>query len=66
MKIILNGEPHNHKGLGTLDSLLDEVGANKNHTALMLNGAITPKEKWRQKKIHENDQIEMLVFVGGG
>ena len=66
MNIILNGDPHIHNGKATIESLLDEVGANKDHTALMLNGNVVPAEKWPITSIQENDEIEMLVFVGGG
>ncbi|MBN2704025.1 MAG: sulfur carrier protein ThiS [Pontiellaceae bacterium] len=66
MKLIVNGETHVHEGNGSVDDLLDELGANKAHTALMINGEVIPSEKWESTPLNENDQIEMLVFVGGG
>ena len=66
MKLIVNGEPHEHRGNGSIDALLEELGANKAHTALMVNGNVTPSTEWDTPVLNENDEIEMLVFVGGG
>ena len=66
MKITVNGEIHEHQGNGSVNALLDELGANKAHTALMVNGNVIPAEDWTTATLNENDEIEMLVFVGGG
>ncbi len=66
MKLIINGESHEHTGNGRVEDLLDELGANKAHTALMVNGEVIPSETWRDTALNENDEVEMLVFVGGG
>ena len=66
MKLTVNGEPHEHLGEGSIEGLLAELGANKAHTALMLNGDVIPSDRWQTTTLNENDDIEMLVFVGGG
>ena len=66
MKLIVNGKPHEHHGNGTIDALLGELGAKKEHTALMLKGEVIPSANWKTTTLTENDNIEMLVFVGGG
>lgn len=66
MKLTVNGEPHEHQGDGSIDALLEELGANKAHTALMLNGNVVPSNDWGTTMLNESDEIEMLVFVGGG
>jgi sulfur carrier protein len=66
MKLTVNGESHEHCGTGTIDALLEELGANKAHTALMVNGDVVPSDSWASTALKENDEIEMLVFVGGG
>lgn len=66
MKLKVNGEPHEHAGDGSIDALLEELGANKAHTALMVNGDVVPSENWATTTLKENDEVEMLVFVGGG
>ena len=66
MKLTVNGYEHDHQGGGSIDALLEELGAKKEHTALMVNGAVIPSEEWHSTTLSENDEIEMLVFVGGG
>jgi len=66
MKLTVNGDAHEHRGDGSIDALLEELGANKAHTALMVNGDVVPAEAWASTALKENDDIEMLVFVGGG
>ena len=66
MKLTVNGEIHEHQAGGSIDALLDELGANKAHTALMVNGDVIPSALWASTVLNENDEIEMLVFVGGG
>jgi thiamine biosynthesis protein ThiS len=66
MKITVNGEPHEHHGNGSVNAMLDELGANKAHTALMINGNVVPSSDWESPGLNDDDEIEMLVFVGGG
>jgi sulfur carrier protein len=66
MKLTLNGEVHEHRGNGSIEALLEELGANQAHTALMVNGEVVPGENWKSTILKENDEVEMLVFVGGG
>ena len=66
MQILLNGETYDYNGLANINALLDDIGANKDHTALMLNGSVIPSDNWKDQKINENDEVEVLVFVGGG
>ncbi len=66
MKLTVNGEPHEHTGEDTIDALLNELGANQAHTALMLNGNVVSSNAWKTTQLNENDEVEMLVFVGGG
>ena len=66
MKLTVNGEPHEYLGDNSIDALLGELGANKEHTALMVNGAVVPSTDWQTTPLNENDEVEMLVFVGGG
>ena len=66
MQILLNGETYDYNGLTNINALLDDIGANKDHTALMLNGSVIPSDNWEDQEIKENDEVEVLVFVGGG
>ena len=66
MQILLNGETYDYNGETNIIALLDDIGANKDHTALMLNGSVIPSDNWEDQEIKENDEVEVLVFVGGG
>ena len=66
MKLTVNGEPHQHAGDGSVENLLDELGAKKEHTALMLNGEVVSSKDWKATTLNESDEVELLVFVGGG
>jgi thiamine biosynthesis protein ThiS len=66
MKLTVNGKPHEHQDGGSLAALLDGLGANPAHTALMLNGAVVPADRWEETQLKEEDNVEILVFVGGG
>ena len=66
MQILLNGETYDYNGETNINALLDDIGANKDHTALMLNGSVIPSDNWKDQEIKENDEVEVLVFVGGG
>ncbi len=66
MNLTVNGEAHEHRGNGTVDALLEELGATKAHTALMVNGTVISSNDWETTMLNENDTVEMLVFVGGG
>ena len=39
MQILLNGETYDYNGLTNINAFLDDIGANKDNTALMLNGS---------------------------
>ena len=66
MQIILNGEPHLKDGDASLPVLLETLEVEKDHTALMLNGVVIPATKWHEHTLQESDEVEMMVFVGGG
>ena len=66
MKLLVNGEPREYEGDGSIAALLAELGAKAAHTALMLNGNVIPSAEWNAPVLKENDEVEMLVFVGGG
>ncbi|MEI6168739.1 MAG: sulfur carrier protein ThiS [bacterium] len=66
MTIIVNGQTHEHKGGGTLDSLLQELGANPAAVALMLNEQMIPRAERASIVINTGDRVEILSFMGGG
>lgn len=49
-----------------LKEYLLEQGFLLEKIAVEKNGDIIPRSKMEQDVIHENDQIEVVTFVGGG
>ena len=66
MKLTVNGQPHDHAGDRSIAALLEELNANPAHTALMINGEVVPAGQWEHTVLNEKDDVEILVFVGGG
>ena len=66
MKLTVNGEPHEHKGDGSVAALLDEMGSRPDRTALMVNGDVVPRARWTGVSLSDGDRVELLVFAGGG
>ena len=66
MDFTLNGEKHSHKGKGTISSLLKEIGAEGSQAAVVVNDDIVPRAKHDSYSLKDMDQIEVLIFAGGG
>lgn len=66
LRLQVNGEPHPHRGDGSLQSLLAETGARPERTAVMVNGRVVKKVDWAGVRLKENDQVEVLMFAAGG
>ncbi len=66
MNIQLNGEP---KPLGTpcsVHDLLVELGLADKRVAVELNGEIVPRSQQATRTLQADDQVEVVVAVGGG
>ncbi len=66
MNLVVNGEPHDHNGRGTIDELLQECQADPSRTAIMINGDVVLRSQWESVKLSECDHVELLMFAGGG
>ncbi len=65
-KIQLNGKKLKiYKNLSIKD-LIKKYKLNENKIAIELNGTILPKQRYKIKKIKNNDKIEIVQFIGGG
>ncbi len=64
-KIQLNGKKIQLNGAISIENLLKKYKINKNKVAIELNGIIISKLNLK-KKIKNNDQIEIVHFIGGG
>lgn len=61
----INGEEVNVNG-ATITEILAKDGYSPERVAVMLNGEILPKTDYSTTKIAENDEVDIVGFVGGG
>jgi len=66
MKITINGKSEEIKIKSTLEEIILKKGLCANNLVLEHNANIVPKEKWKYIILRENDNIEIVSFVGGG
>jgi sulfur carrier protein len=66
MKLTVNGEAYEHKGAGTIASLLAEMRSDPARVAVTLNEAVVPKSRRDAVTLREGDRVEILGFAGGG
>ena len=66
MNLTINGSQHSHEGAGSLAELLEELGANEDQVAMMVNDRIVPKDKRGSVQLKDGDRVEILTFMGGG
>lgn len=66
MKLLVNGrEEHLPKGLTVLE-LLQKLELNPAHVAVEVNSEVVKKALHSSHLLLENDQVEIVTFVGGG
>jgi len=66
MKIFLNGEPREVDNPLTVVGLLETLGLADKRVAVEVNGEIVPRSRHAQHRLNGNDQLEIVVAVGGG
>jgi len=66
MTIIVNGQERTIKEGATLLELLKALGLEGKVMAAAVNMEIVKQDSWDDHKLHENDKLELLDFVGGG
>ena len=66
IKIVLNGDPFELKGPGTVASLLAQLDIDARRVAVEHNLIVLKRAAFEMAEIHEGDQIEIVNFVGGG
>jgi len=66
MRITVNGkEEHLPRGMD-VEAFLQSKGVRLEEVVVELNREIIAREKWRETIIKENDNLEILHFMGGG
>ena len=66
MTIRLNGEPHDLPGPLTVSELLTRLQINRHRVAVELNLTVLKRATYDSITIRENDEVEIVNFVGGG
>lgn len=65
-KMIVNGKKTAWEAGLTVESLLKAGNYRTDRVAVEKNGKIVPKKNYPTEEILEEDQIEIVSFVGGG
>ena len=65
-KIQLNGKKVKIQRNLSIKDLIKKYRLKENKIAIELNGVILPKDHYKNKKIKNNDKIEIVQFIGGG
>ena len=65
-KIQLNGKKVKIQRNLSIKDLIKKYRLKKNKIAIELNGTILPKDHYKNKKVKNNDKIEIVQFIGGG
>ena len=65
-KIQLNGKKLKIRMNLSVKDLLKKYKLNEGKIAIELNGTILPKQQYKNKKIKNDDKIEIVQFIGGG
>ena len=67
MKIILNGKAENFDNIKTVDDLITQSIADlPKFFAVEVNKKIIYKEDYSTFELNENDEVEVVIFAGGG
>ena len=66
LKIRLNGEAHELAAPLTVTALLAELGIDSRRVAVEHNQIVVKRGAYDQTLVNENDEVEVVNFVGGG
>ena len=66
MTICLNGEKHEVPEGVTLQGMVQTLELTKKSVVVELNRKVIAKSELPTTKLHENDTVEIVQFVGGG
>jgi len=66
MQLKINGNAREFDPPLTLLGLIEKLGMKPDRVAVELNRRIIAREQWASITLAENDQLEVVHFVGGG
>ena len=65
MRVTINGKRESIQPC-SLSDLIKAKGLNSDALVIELNHKIIKREHWEQIRLQDNDNVELLSFVGGG
>lgn len=65
MKLRINGNEESIE-VKTIKEIIDLKELNIDHIVIEHNLKVLPKDKWETTELNENDNLEIISFVGGG
>lgn len=66
MKILVNGKRKDVPEGTSLSAYLEIDGLDPQLVSMELNGRIVEREEWGSTVLREDDELEILFFMGGG
>jgi sulfur carrier protein len=66
MQINVNGEKKECPTGTSVSELLESLNIDKRYVAVEVNLKVVPRAQFSEKKLKENDNLEIVTFVGGG
>ncbi len=66
MQINVNGENKECPAGSSVSKLLESLDIDNRYIAVELNHKIVPRTQFSEKLLQENDNLEIVTFVGGG
>ncbi len=67
MNLLINGQDHYDLPEGlTVGTLLDHLSLPRKKIAVERNREVVPKSSFDEATLSEDDQIEIIHFIGGG
>ena len=66
MNILLNGEPYEAQPQQTIAALVEQLSLGAKRYAVEVNQSIVPRSKHESYQLQDNDNVEVVVAIGGG
>ena len=66
MRIFVNGEPESFDNPVTVAGLIERLGLAGKRVAVEVNRELVPRSRHAELELRDNDQVEIVVAIGGG
>jgi len=65
-QIDVNGAPCSVPAGQTLSGLLEQLGMAAQGIALAVNREVVPRQQWLERRLQQNDKVDIVRAIGGG